>query len=177
MDHTPPIEEILTTGTWTQFQLYGVFPQGIELMLAGPISKVVITDEHIFCESEFTLRAGTTKGSWEHISAGEPFRVPGKIKAIKLDLLPSGRLVMVSSHPKETTVTVFFPEGDTGIEEILGTDRYGMVDLKQAQTVAQPQARLDSRAQMLSFEAWLGAGVHWSDGDLADAKARQRRGD
>lgn len=103
---------------WTQYQFFGPLEDKPGLQLAGNIVRVAKGDfGRLALHGDIALRKW--HDGWERLMRTDPFLVPGPIGGLVLEMTPLGRVVILSLHPKESTATVLFPEGDPGGEEEL----------------------------------------------------------
>ena len=112
------LSPLFVTNRWVQFQTYFYFAHGIELMLTGDVTGVSL-GQYDRVSLSGTRKLRSSRNIWEQIPNREPFLVPGVPPRLSLGLTPGGRLYMFANHPREPSVTILFPERDTGEPEQL----------------------------------------------------------
>lgn len=116
-DTAPPtIEELLRERHWTQFQFYGIFPDKIILQLAGRVTAVELVGLRIICKLDWML--SLENKVWKDADSTE-FMIPGPTHRLTFGRTPKNRLLIFSIHPRESVLTVLFPEGDDSAPEII----------------------------------------------------------
>lgn len=102
-----------TESRWSQFQLYGIFDGGLDLMLAAPVHFLSTHESGrlaLNCPKMFR-RSGER---WERLPVVDLFLVPGRAEHLDIEMTGLGRALLLSKHPKESVLTVLFAKDDPG---------------------------------------------------------------
>ncbi len=138
MDIDEFIARLLREPQWTQFQLYALFPDCTMLQLVGRVSSITIdTRNRLACGCGEIYRA---KGDgWERLGAQRTFHLPGSIPQLSASLSADGTIDILSTHPKESTYTIFFKDCDPGEGTGHTENEYRKLDLVAIAAIAVPE--------------------------------------
>lgn len=127
--------ELLEAHQWVQFQYYGLGGSGISLMTAGLIGGVGIVevgvgDDSFRVYATHVAEVASDGRSWKKVARQEPHSARERELHGVSVMCPASairgawltpqrqRLVVLISHPKETSLLVLFQQQDTGEEEL-----------------------------------------------------------